>query len=143
TAAAWLSNRAAAQPGVGELVENKGTRTGPTGDMLRTFYRNLVFLTGDLSTTFFGRIQNRTDDDLALLNDFAVNVTGPAKPRSVVVYGSGFAQWMDGQGFGSFLGSYFGATFRNGSYRSFSQNPHAVPPYTAVTGSAFDNAGGG
>jgi hypothetical protein len=143
TGAAWLANRAAVQPGVGELTEGKGTRTGPTGDMLRTFYRNLVYLTGDLTTTFFGRISNRTDDDLALLNDFAVNSTGSTKPRSVVVYGSGFSEWMTGSGFSGFLGSYFGTTLRNGVYRTFSTNQHAVPPFIPISGSVLDNAGGG
>jgi hypothetical protein len=143
TAAAWLSNRAAAQPVVGELVDGKATRTGPTGDMLRNFYRNLVYLAGDLTTTFFGRIANRTDDDLAMLNDFAVNAAGTTKPRSVVVYGSGFSEWMTGQGFSGFLGSYFGTTLRNGVYRTFSTNAHAVPPFVPVAGSALDNAGGG
>jgi hypothetical protein len=96
-----------------------------------------------LTTTFFGRISNRTDDDLALLNDFAVNSTGSTKPRSVVVYGSGFSEWMTGSGFSGFLGSYFGTTLRNGVYRTFSTNQHAVPPFIPISGSVLDNAGGG
>src|SRR5262249_11781810 len=62
--AAGLGSRAAVQPSTGELLEGKGTRTGPTGDMLRGFYRNLVILSGGLKSAIFGRTPDRTDDDL-------------------------------------------------------------------------------
>ena len=86
--------------------------------MLRNFYRNLVYLAGDLTTTFFGRIANRTDDDLAMLNDFAVNAAGTTKPRSVVVYGSGFSEWMTGQGFSASSGRTSGPRCSSGVYRT-------------------------
>ena len=147
TGAAWLSNRSAAQPAVGELTEGKGTRTGPTGDMLRNWYRTMVFLTGSITTSFFGRIPNRTDDDMAMLNDFAQNPAGTAQPRSVFVIGAGFCEDLTNPGGpaggSGFLGSYFGATLRSPVYRTFSGNPKQVSNYDPVSGSALDVAGGG
>src|SRR6185369_5266496 len=122
---------------------NKGTRTGPTGDMLRTFYRTMVFLTGSITTSFFGRIPNRTDDDLAMLNDFAAIPTGTAKPRSVFVIGAGFSEDLAGVSGGTaFLGSYFGTLFRSPVYRNLSGNGATVSQYNPVSGTALDNAGG-
>ena len=144
TGAAWLANRAAAQPAAGELIDGKATRTGPTGDMLRNFYRTLVYLTGDLGTNvMWGRVSNRTDDDMAMCNDFAVIPGGTAKPRSVFVFGSAFCENLLSQGAGgtSFLGTYFGTLFRNGVYRTFSTNPKQVSNFNPVGGTALDVAG--
>src|SRR4029453_9556140 len=108
TGAAWLSNRSAAQPAAGELTEGKGTRTGPTGDMLRNWYRTMVFLTGSITTTFFGRVPNRTDDDMGMLNDFANVNAVPGSPRSVFVIGAGFCEDLTNPG-----GPTGGVTFLN------------------------------
>jgi len=144
TGAAWLSNRLAAQPAVGELTENKGSRTGPTGDMLRTFYRSMVFLTGSITTSFFGRIPNRTDDDMAMLNDFTQVASNPLAPKSVFVIGAGFGEDLAGVTNGnSFLQTFFGANLRSPVYRTFSGNPKQVSNYDPVSGSALDVAGGG
>jgi hypothetical protein len=146
TSAAWLSNRAAAQPMAGELDEGKGTRTGPTGDMLRNWYRTLVFLTGDLTVDFFGRVPNRTDDDITMLNDFVTLPTGTSQPRNVFVWGSGFAEDLSGAGGPAggttFLNAFFGASLRSPIYRTFSGNPKQVAGYDPIAGSALDVAGG-
>lgn len=147
TGAAWLSNRSAFQPLAGELITGKGARTGPTGDMLRNWYRTMVFLTGSITTSFFGRIPNRTDDDMAMLNDFAAIPTGTAKPRSVFVIGAGFCEDLSNPGGptggAGFLSAYFGASLRSPVYRTFSSNPKQVANYDPVSGSALDVAGAG
>ncbi|TMQ71784.1 MAG: hypothetical protein E6K80_04550 [Candidatus Eisenbacteria bacterium] len=146
TGAAWMSNRGAAQPAVGELDEGKGTRTGPTGDMLRSFYRTMVLLTGNITTSFFGRIPNRTDDDMAMLNDFVTIPSGTAQPRNVFIWGSGFAEDLTNTGGPSgglaFLNAFFGASLRSPIYRTFSGNPKQVANYDPIASSAIDNAGG-
>jgi hypothetical protein len=147
TGAAWLANRSAAQPGAGQLTENKGTRTGPTGDMLRNWYKTLVFLTGSITTNFFGRVPNRTDDDMAMLNDF-VNpaLPGTATPRNVFVWGAGFCEDLTVTGGPSggtaFLNSFFGASLRSPAYRTFAANSKQVSNYDPAAGSALDVAGG-
>jgi hypothetical protein len=144
TGAAWLSNRSAAIPAGTELVGGKNALTGPTGPMLRQFYRRMMFLTGAITTTFFGKAPNRTDDDMAMLNDFAGTVGGTAQPRSVIVIGAGFADDLlttPGLVGGlAFLNSYFGADLRNTAYRTFSGNPAAVAQYNPVPASALDVA---
>ncbi len=147
TGAAWLANRGAAQSTGTELISGKETRTGPTGDMLRNFYRTVVFLTGNLTSIIFGRVPNRTDDDMAMLNDFAAIPAGTAQPRSVFVWGSGFCEDLTSTGGPAgglgFLNAYFGASLRSPNYRTFSGNPKQVANYDPVSGSALDVAGGG
>jgi hypothetical protein len=147
TASAWISSRAAVQPSAGELVEGRQNRNGPTGDMLRFFYRNLVYLTGDLKSTYFGRLPNKTDDDLAVLNDFAFISGGTAKPRSVYVIGDGFPEALSlpalspPDGGLAFVNSYFGVNLKDKSYRLFSNNTKPIATYHGVSGSAFNSAG--
>ncbi len=143
---AWLSNRTGFQPGAGELMFGKASRTGPTADMLRGFYRSLVMLAADLSSTYFGTLPNRTDDDLGLMNDFANISGGTAQPRGVYLIGQGFVEAMSVAvrnppvGGLAWLNTYFGVNLKNGAYRTFSGNPKAVAQYRAFTNSAMDSA---
>jgi hypothetical protein len=144
TGCAWLSNRSATIPGAGELTAGKESKTGPTGNMLRNWYRTLIMLEADLSSVFFGTTANRTDDDLAMMNDYANNATGTSQPRAVYLIGQGFMEAMTQAvrnppaGGTAWLGSYFGVNYRDGVYRTFSGNAKAVAPYRARTGSAMD-----
>jgi hypothetical protein len=146
---AGLANRAAAQPLPGDLEEGMTARTGPTGDMLRNFYRNLVFLTGSSTVHVFGRVTGRTNDDIAMLNNFATDPAGTAKPRSVYLIGPGFCEALtdpltdppeDGA---AFLGTYFGVILRNTSYRTFSGNRNWIAQYAPGAGTAVDQSGSG
>jgi hypothetical protein len=146
---AGLANRAAAQPLPGDLEEGMTARTGPTGDMLRHFYRNLVFLTGASTVHVFGRVPDRTNDDMAMLNDFAINSAGTAKPRSVYLIGPGFCEALTDPltdppaGGAAFLGTYFGVILRNTSYRTFSGNRNWIAQYAPGPGTVVDQAGSG
>jgi hypothetical protein len=124
-------------------------RTGPTGDMLRNFYRNLVFLTGSSTVHVFGRVTGRYTDDIAMLNNFATDPAGTAKPRSVYLIGPGFCEALtdpltdppeDGA---AFLGTYFGVILRNTSYRTFSGNRNWIAQYAPGAGTAVDQSGSG
>jgi len=145
--AAGLANRSAAQPPPGDLLEGEGARTGPTGDMLRNYYRTLVFLTGVSTSHLIGPVPNRTNDDMHMLNDFAAVSGGTAKPRAVYVIGSGFCESLTDpltgppQGGAGFLGTYFGVTLMNKAYRTFSGNQKSVVTYAPGPGTAMDQAG--
>jgi hypothetical protein len=147
TAAGWLSSRASAQPAAGELIEGKAARVAPSGDMLRNFYRNLVFMTGGITSVFFGAVPNRTDDDLLMVNDFLIIPGGTAQPRSVFVIGPGFAEDLTDPsssipvGGLAFLNEKFGVNLKNKSYRTFSGNTKPIATYHGVAGSAFNSAG--
>ena len=146
TGAAWLSSRYTTQPAAGSFMEGKTNTQGPTGDMLRFFYKSLLYLTGTAVGTNFGSVPDRGDDDFAQLNDFALWPT--AGVRSVMVWGSGFAEDLTGAAGGpiptggpAFLNSFFGTSLTNLSYRTFSGNVAPVAHLGEAPGSAHDLAG--
>ncbi|NOT35501.1 MAG: hypothetical protein HOP12_15250 [Candidatus Eisenbacteria bacterium] len=120
TAGSFASRLAA--NGAGALSGRTATH-GPTPAMLRYFYRMLVMNTGDLGVggrSTLGPIANRTDDDVALLQDFASQPDGTSLPRTVIALGRSLAesQANPATGHPGFLETYFGASLRSGSYRS-------------------------
>ena len=140
TGAGWLSSRLAAMAPAGAFIEGKESRLGPTPATLRQFYRSLFMMTGNLSGGFAAE-GGRTDNDMALLNDFTATEGGTAKPRAVAVIGWGYPVGLPFfGGSGSFLRDMYGAVLR-GSYRNLSGNQAAIGTYTPVPGSAFDIAG--
>jgi hypothetical protein len=146
TGSAWLSNRYTTQPAVSSWMDGKTNTTGPTGDMLRYFYKSLVYLTGLANGTNFGAVPDRGDDDLAQLNDFVMSPSSGV--RSVLVWGSGFAEDLTGAAGGpipaggpAFLNTFFGASLTNLSYRTYSGNVARVAHFDEDPGSAHDLAG--
>jgi hypothetical protein len=146
TGGAWLSSRYTTQPAAGSWMEGKGNTGGPTGDMLRYFYKSLVYLTGTANSTNFGAVPDRGDDDFAQLNDFALSPSSGV--RSVLVWGSGFAEDLTGAAGGpipaggpAFLNTFFGASLTNLSYRTYSGNVAPVAHLDENPGSAHDLAG--
>ena len=103
-------------------------------------YRSMVWLVGAVTNTFFGAVTNRTDDDLGLLNRYALT---PANGhRAIFVWGSGFGEALTAVGGAApaWLNSFFGATLRNGAYRTFSGHQTQVAHALANPGGAFDLA---
>jgi len=147
TGAAWLASRLTTQPAAGSWMDGKTTRIGPTGDMLRAFYRSIVWLTGTAVSSNFGSVADRGDDDIALMLDF-VNQTLTPGARSVMFWGSGLAENLTGAGGGpiptggvSFLSNVLGASLTNKSYRTYSGNLAQVAQYYEAPGSAHALAG--
>jgi hypothetical protein len=77
------------------LAAGKDSKLGPTAAMLRTYYRILLFLTGDITSGIFAPFVNNGQDDDALLHDYMRNPApgdlGTTR-RAVLVEGSGFVQ---------------------------------------------------
>src|SRR5262245_52772697 len=127
-------------------MTGKDTKTGPTPEMLRGFYRILFALTGSFGGGLIGPYANRGDDDVAMLLDFASNPAGTPRPRMVWFQGDAF---VDGQINGAtsqrhptFPPTLFGAGIVSGSYRDYAANPNdladLIPNAPAVTtGSLF------
>src|SRR5262252_2341372 len=65
---------------------------GPTPEMLRAYYRVVTILSGDLNSGILGPFVNRSQNDIALLNDFLTATGGTAQPRGILVQGDGFGQ---------------------------------------------------
>jgi hypothetical protein len=98
--------------------------------MLRTYYRLMAILTGDINSGILGPFSNRSQNDLALLSDFLTAAGGTPQPRGLFVQGDGFGQ-SEKQAGGidpnhiAFLTDRLGVIFRNLSYQSLSNNTNA------------------
>src|SRR5262245_42971584 len=113
----------------------KKALNGPSGLMLRQYYRVLLILTGDLNAGNIGPYTDKGDNDVGLLQDFASGAAGTTKPRAVWVMGRGF---VEGQmtalpasgGHPTFPPTYFGAGLVSGDYRSFAGNTNDIVDLT-------------
>lgn len=94
---------------------------GPTGFMLRYYYRSILLLTGDRSSVILGPLVGRSQNDTGLLTDFLSTAAGSPKPRALLVEGSGFAEaeFIDHP---AFLAATFNASFVADDYRFYSVN---------------------
>jgi hypothetical protein len=108
------------------LLTGKDNKNGPTGDMLRQWYRVIFATTGDLDAGPLGPYSGRTDDDIQMLTDFAdASKPGTLTPRGVWIIGRNF---MHGQVQGAtgshptFPPIYFGASIIDDDYRNAAGN---------------------
>jgi hypothetical protein len=126
TAAGALGSRLSLRT-PGTLIDGKWARQGPTPQMLRTYYRVVSLLSGDLTSGILGPIINRSQDDVTLLNDFLTAAGGTAQPRGLYVAGDGFAysETSSGNVFPAhlqLLTDKFGLELRNLNYTGLSGN---------------------
>jgi hypothetical protein len=103
------------------------SRQGPTPEMLRTYYRIVAILSGDLTSGVLGPFVNRSQNDVALLNDYLTAAGGTPQPRGIFVQGDGFAQSEKATGgidpqHTVFLTDKLGVVFRSPSYQSLAGN---------------------
>ena len=109
------------------FAAGKESRAGPTPDMLRAYYRVVAVLTGDLSSGVLGPFTNRSQNDIALFNDYLTQAAGSAQPRGMFIQGDGFGQAEKAAGgidpaHTLFMSDKLGVIFRNPSYQSLSGN---------------------
>jgi hypothetical protein len=126
TSAGALGNRLANRAGMGFAV-GREAKSGPTPEMLRTYYRMVSVLSGDLNSGILGPFVNRSQNDIALLNDYLTQSAGSAQPRGIFVQGDGFGQSEKATGgidpsHTAFLTDKLGVVFRNVSYVALSGN---------------------
>lgn len=118
-----LGSRSASQVSAG-LAAGKFSTLGPTGNMLRSFYRTLVVLGGDLGAGVLGPIPDQTDGDIGLLNDFMTSAAGTPVPRGVIMTGRDLVsgQYDGTRGNPTFFPTLFGTQLRDQDYRALSGN---------------------
>lgn len=126
TSAGALGSRLANRSGMG-FAAGRESKAGPTPEMLRTYYKVVALLSGDLTSGVLGPFTNRSQDDIALLNDFLTASGGTSQPRGIFVQGDGFGQSEKqtagiNASHGTFLTDKLGVIFRNASYQSISGN---------------------
>jgi hypothetical protein len=137
-----LGSRLAYRANMG-FAAGRESRQGPTPDMLRAYYRILTILTGDLNAGILGPYVNRSQNDIALLNDYLTVAAGLPQPRGIFIQGDGFGQSEHPYSFGSghteFFTEKLGVVYRSPSYQSLSGNLNDCADLlttTALTASA-------
>jgi hypothetical protein len=123
--AGQLGSRLANRGNMG-FAAGRESRQGPTPEMLRAYYRTLTILTGDLNSGIFGPFVNRSQNDIAILNDYLITAGGTPQPRGIFIQGDGFGQSLKPSGAidpqSSFLTDKLGVVFRSASYQSLAGN---------------------
>jgi hypothetical protein len=121
TTSSSLASRTTVNPS--GFQTGKKNLNGPTGLMLRHYYRILFALTGDLTVTM-GPYPDKGDNDIGLIEDFANGVAGTSQPRYVLFQGRNFLeQFITGiPEFNPFPLTFFGSGLVSGDYRSFAGN---------------------
>ncbi len=126
TSAGNLGSRLANRTNMG-FAAGRESRQGPTPEMLRTHYRMVALLSGDLIGGLLGPFVNRSQDDISLLDDFLTAVGGTPQPRGIFVQGDGFVQGETAAGtinptHAQFLADRLGVQLRARSYVNLSGN---------------------
>jgi hypothetical protein len=89
TSAGGLGSRLANRANMG-FAAGRESKAGPTPEMLRTYYRLVAILSGDLNSGILGPFVNRSQNDVALLDDYLTAAGGTPQPRGIFVQGDGF-----------------------------------------------------
>ena len=121
TSSSFGSRSATAATG---LMTGKDTKVGPTGDMLRAYYRVILGLFGDL-TSPLGPFADKGDNDIGLLQDFANGVAGSTRPRYIWFQGGNYLESATTAA-ATFNQSYFGASLVSASYRDYAANTNDI-----------------
>src|SRR5262245_17443297 len=128
TTSSSFGSRTTAAP-VG-FMAGKQNKNGPTGDMLRQYYRILFALTGDLNAGNVGPSADTGDNDIGLLQDFVDDSKpGSTTPRGVWIQGRGFVEGQitgGSAGHPTFPPTFFGAGLASGDYRSYAANTNDI-----------------
>jgi hypothetical protein len=74
------------------LMTGKQSMQGPTPEMLRTYYKLLFIMSGDLNNVFFGAVADRGQDDIAIVQNFLTYGANPLTPRGIWAMGHGFVE---------------------------------------------------
>jgi hypothetical protein len=141
TGAARLGSRLANRSNMGYLA-GKEDRHGPTPEMLRTYYKAILYMSGDLNTTVLGPNTNMGQDDIGLLTGFLTYNATSETPRGLWVIGNGFVESEDWGGTDvhtTFVTNYLAASLRDASYfalqgMSSVAQPDLIPTSVITTG---------
>jgi hypothetical protein len=138
TSAGGIGGRLANRANMG-FAAGRESRQGPTPAMLRTYYRVVVILSGDLNSGVLGPYLNRSQDDVALLSDYLTASGGSAQPRGIFIQGDGFGQSQKASGgimptHTQFLTDKLGVVFRSPSYQSLAGNLNNEADLLTTTG---------
>jgi len=105
-------------------INGKTSRQGPSEDMLNTYYKILLVLSGDLNSSIFGPFSNKSANDIKIMQDFLLSGSTASANRGYFAEGDGFVEANDGTSAASsnFITNFLGVELRNPSYLAESGN---------------------
>lgn len=121
-----LGSRLANRTSMG-FAAGKYARNAPTPEMLRVYYPMLLLQSGGLRDRVLGPVVDRSQDDIAILNDYLTNAAGTPQPRGIWIQGDGFVESETRSGglnaaHTQFLQQKLGLSLRNEDYSVLSGN---------------------
>jgi len=125
TGSARFGSRLANRSSMGYL-DGKFDRHGPTPEMLRTYYKMVLWMSGDLNSGDLGPFTNAGQDDIGLIEDFLTYNASSETPRGFWAIGHGFVESEDWGGTDvhtTFVTNYLATSLRDASYFALSGMP--------------------
>jgi hypothetical protein len=142
TSAGSLGSRLSFRGGPAAMA-NQASRAGPTPEMLETYYKLILLLSGDLNSGVLGGFKNRSQDDIALLSGFLLGGDPGVQNRGFWAMGDGFVESEFGSANADHqqLLAYLGVDLQNPHYTSESGNTDnliALRSLNSFTGKGVD-----
>jgi len=129
--------------GIGARLATKGTglaagkdgRQAPTPEMLRTYYKLIYLMSGDLNWSVLGPVTDRGSNDVGILTDFLTYGADYQHPRGLWVMGDGFVESETNSGGAhlAFLTDYLACSLRNPSYYALADAAVLFPDLIATS----------
>jgi hypothetical protein len=121
TGACRLGQRLGYRAAVGTGIDGKWGMTAPTLDMLNTYYKMMVIVTGDLNSRIWGPFADATPNDLTTFKTWLSNGNTASPDRGILVIGESFVEAAFSQGglhYG-FVTDFLATTFQDPNYLVF------------------------
>jgi hypothetical protein len=117
------------------LAAGKDGRQAPTPEMLRTYYKVIYLMSGDLNASVLGPVTDRGSDDVGILRDFLTYAADYQHPRGLWVMGDGFVESETNTGGAhlTFLTSQLACSLRDPSYYALSGSAVLFPDLIATS----------
>jgi len=123
-------------------INGKWGRITPTPDMLDTYYKMMVVVTGDLNSNVWGPFSDATDDDIQIYQGWLTQGNTATPDRGIMVIGESFVEAAFDQGppQQSFVTDYLATTFQDPNYLLFV--PDGRPYVDVEVGNSVDLGAG-
>jgi len=105
-------------------INGKTSRLGPSEEMLNSYYKILLVLTGDLNSSIFGPFNNKSSNDIKAMQDFLLSGSTATPNRGIFAEGDGLVEANDGTSNATFNfnTNFLGVELKNPSYLAMSGN---------------------
>ncbi len=121
TGACRIGQRLGYRAPVGTSIDGKWGMTAPTLDMLNTYYKMMLVVTGDLNSNIWGPFNDATPDDITTFQNWLSTGNTSTPDRGILVIGESFVEAAFDQGppQQTFVTDYLATTFQDPNYLLF------------------------